>query len=105
MDKTNVAVIRINSYNEEVMVGHVSNNMSKIVFIFLSVPHCALDIFVTGKRINRGATYRLEILANSDFYGPEKAINWLKNKIGKIEEKLKGTLMQIWKSFYMFQFK
>ena len=50
MDKTVVAVIRINSYSEEVVVGHVPKNMSKIVFMFISLPHCALDIFVTGKR-------------------------------------------------------
>ena len=55
MDKNTVAVIRINSYSEEVVVGHVPKNMSKIVFMFLSLPHCALDIFVIGKRINRGS--------------------------------------------------
>ena len=92
MDKTTVAVIRINSYSEEVMVGHVPKNMSKIVFMFLSVPHCALDIFVTEERINRGARYRLGILANFDFYGPERDINWLKNEISKIEHKLKENV-------------
>ena len=75
MDKTAVAVIRINSYSEEVVVGHVAKNMSKIVFMFLSLPHCALDIFVTGKRINRGGGYGLEIPANFYFHDPEKAIN------------------------------
>ena len=55
MDKNTVAVIRINSYSEEVVLGHVPKNMSKIVFMFLSLPHCALDIFVIGKRINRGS--------------------------------------------------
>ena len=54
MDKAAVAVICINSYNDEVVVGHVPKNMSKIVYMFLSLPHCALDIFVTGKRTNRG---------------------------------------------------
>ena len=54
MDKAAVAVIRINSYNDEVVVGHMPKNMSKIVYMFLSLPHCASDIFVTGKRTNRG---------------------------------------------------
>ena len=54
MDKTVVAVIRINYYSEEVVAGHVSKNISKIVFMFLSLLHCALEIFVTEKRINSG---------------------------------------------------
>ena len=83
MEKTAVAVIRINSYIEEVVVGHVPKNMSKIVFMFPFLPHCALDIFVTGKRISRGGGYGLEIPANFYFFGPEKAINWFKNKINK----------------------
>ena len=74
------------------MVGHVPKNISKIVFMFLSLPHCALDIFVTEKRINRGGGYGLEIPTNFYFHGPEKAINWLKNKINKIEEKLKENV-------------
>ena len=92
MEKTAVAVIPINSYSEEVVVGHVPKNMSKIVFMFLPLPHCALDIFVTGKRVNCRGGYGLEIPANFYFYGPEKAINWLKNKVNKIEEKLKENV-------------
>ena len=38
MEKTAVAVIRINSYSEDVVAGHVPKNMSKIVFMFLSLP-------------------------------------------------------------------
>ena len=52
MDKTAVALIRINSYSEEMVVGHVPLNISKIVFMFLSLSHCVVDIFATGKRIN-----------------------------------------------------
>ena len=48
MDKTAVAVIRINFYSEKVVVGHMLKNMSKIVFMFLSLPSCVLDIFVTS---------------------------------------------------------
>ena len=88
MDKATPAVIRINSCIEEMVVGHVPKNMSKIVFMFLSLPHYALEIFVTGERINRGNGYGLEIPAKFYFYFPEKVINWLKNKINKMEEKL-----------------
>ena len=61
------------------------NNMSKIAFIFLSLPHYALDIFVTGKCINRGGGYGLETPANFYFYGLEKVINWLKNRQNRRE--------------------
>ena len=46
MDKAAVAVIRISSHSEEVVFGHVLKNMFKIVFMFLSLGHCALNIFV-----------------------------------------------------------
>ena len=48
------SVIRINYYSEEVVAGDVPKNISKIVFMFLSLLHCALEIFVTEKRINSG---------------------------------------------------
>ena len=54
MGKTAVDVIRVNSYSQEVVVEHVPKNMWKTVFMLLSLTHCALDIFVTGKRINGG---------------------------------------------------
>ena len=92
MDKTAVAVSCINFYSEELVVGHLLQNMSKIVFMFLSLPHWALGIFVTGKRINREGGYGLENPANIYFYGPEKTINWLENKINKIEEELKENV-------------
>ena len=63
MDKTAVAVIRINFYSEDVVVGHGPKNMYKIVFI---------DIFVTRKRINRGGGYGLEIPANFIFMALKK---------------------------------
>ena len=93
MEKTAVAVICINSYSEEVVVGHVPKNMSKIVFMFLFLPHCPLNILVTGKRINRRGGYGLEIPANFYFYGPE-------NKINKIEEKLKLSEIKYRKTSY-----
>ena len=40
MDKTAVAVIRINSYREETVVGHVPKNMPKIVFVSIPAPLC-----------------------------------------------------------------
>ena len=87
MNKTAVAVICINFYSEDVVVGHGSKNMYKIVFMFL-------NFFVTRKRINREGGYGLEIPANFYFYGPEKVINWLKNKVNKKEDKLNENVKQ-----------
>ena len=49
-----------------------------IVSMFLSLHYCALDIFVTGKRVNHGGGCRLEISGNFHFCGPEKAIKLAK---------------------------
>ena len=73
MDKTAVAVICINFYSEEVVVGHLLKNMSKIVFMFLFLLHCAY-LWPIRKRINCGGEYGLEIPTNFYFYDPEKAI-------------------------------
>ena len=56
--------------------------------MYLSLPRCTLSVEVTGKRINRGAGYGLEIPAKFHIDGPENAIRWIKTKIDKIEKKL-----------------
>ena len=85
-----VAVVRINSRNEEVVVGHVPKLM--VVSMYLSLPRCTLSVEVTGKRINRGAGYGLEIPAKFHFHGPENAIRWIKTKIDKIEKKFYNNI-------------
>ena len=67
VDKHAVAVVRINSRNEEVVVGHVP----MVISMYLPLPRCTLSVEVTGKRINRGAGYGLEIPAKFHFHGPE----------------------------------
>ena len=60
VNKHAVAVVRIYSFSKEVVVGHVLKFISMFVSMSLSV---------TGKRVNRGAGYGLEISANFHFYG------------------------------------
>ena len=66
-----------------------------IVSIFLSLSHCAWDIFATGKHVNNRDEYGLEFPTNFQslhFQGTEKAIKRVKkSKITKIEENLKET--------------
>ena len=55
-----------------------------IATMFLSLPHCGLDIFSTEKRVNYGGEHGLKIPADIPFYVTEKTIK-LGKKI-KIEE-------------------
>ena len=48
--------------------------VSLIVYMFLYLPHCTLDIFATVKCVDHGREYGLEIPGSFHFYEPEKAI-------------------------------
>ena len=67
-----------------------------IVSMFLSLTHCALNIFATGKRVNHGGECELEIPASFHFHGPGKVIK-LAKKITKIEENLSVTVTHLLK--------
>ena len=65
-----------------------------IVSMFLSLLRCALDVFATGKGVNHGGEYGLEIPAIFLFYGPEKTIKLTTDEIIKIKENLNETVKQ-----------
>ena len=50
-----------------------NGNLHDSIHISIFV-HCALDIFATGKRVNHGGEYGLEIPTIFHFYGPKQAI-------------------------------
>ena len=77
VDKNAVAVIRLNSCGKEEVVSYVPQNTSKVVSLYLSPPHCYLELEVTGKRVNCVGGYGLKIPARFCFYGPEKTTQWL----------------------------
>ena len=52
-----------------------------IVSMFLSLAHCALDIFATGKRVKHGNEHRPKIPPN--FYGSEKTFQLAKKPNNK----------------------
>ena len=83
VEKNTVAVACINSYCKEEPICNI--NLHDSIYV-LSLPHCALDIFVTGKRVNHGAEDRLEILANVISMDLKMPLNWIKHEIAKIEE-------------------
>ena len=61
---------------EDHIVGHVPKNLSKIMNRFTKIPSCSLRCKVTGKRVNRGAGYGLEISVVYELIGLEKAVDW-----------------------------
>lgn len=78
-DKFAVAVLF-----EERVVGHVPKNLSKLFNQFLKIPNCTIGCKVTGKRVNRGAGYGLEIPVQYRFNGAEKAVEWAEKNIKKV---------------------
>ena len=78
-DKFAVAILL-----EEKVVGHVPINLSKIFHEFLQIPNCTTGCKVTGKRVNRGAGYGLEIPVQYIFVGAEKAVEWAEKHIKKV---------------------
>ena len=78
-DKNDVAVL-ING----ITFGYIPKNLSKTFKRFLTLPNCTIKCTVTGKRVNHGAGYGLEIPVNSKFLGPVKAIQWAENVVEKV---------------------
>ena len=73
-----------------------ATEISMIASVFLSLSHCALGIFATGKKVNHRDEYGLEIPTNLQslhFHGTEKAVKLAKKvKKTKIEENLDETV-------------
>ena len=91
VDKNTVNVVRTNVLTVKKRWLAICK-ISMIVSMFLSQSHWALDVFTTGRRVNRGCEYGLQFHATFHFYRLEKPLNWLKNKIGQIEESLNETV-------------
>ena len=84
VDKNAIAVICLNSFGREEVVGQVSQNISKVVPLCFSLCH-----IVTW---NRGGGNGLGIPTRFRSYGPEKATQWLETILTKIEEQLKESV-------------
>ena len=67
-------VVRTNSLCKREVVGHVQQ-ISMTVSMSLSLPHCTMGIFATGKRFNHRVEYVLEI-----FLYLRRSLNWLKKE-------------------------
>ena len=66
-------------YEDRVM-GNIPLAISNCIFLFLTLPRSFLETKVTGKRINRGGGYGLEIPCKYPISGQEKTVDWIKRK-------------------------
>ena len=73
VEKNAVVVIHLNSSGKKGVVSYVPQNISGVVSLYFSRPHCYLELEVTGKRVDSVGGDRLKITARFRFYGPEKA--------------------------------
>ena len=69
---------------EEQIVGHVPKNLSKIFHQFMKIPNSTIGCKVTGKRVNRGVDYGLEIPVQYRVIGAKKAVKWAKKYVTKV---------------------
>ena len=65
---------------EDRVVGHIPLAISRCISLFLTLPGSFLETKVTGKRINQGGGYVLEVLSKYCISGQEKAVDWIKRK-------------------------
>ena len=70
-------------FHNKRVVGHAPKNFCKLFYHFLLLPGCSIGVEVTGKRVNRGSGYGMEIPVCYRITGPEKAKSWIKNNITK----------------------
>ena len=66
-------------------IGYVPFLYSSTFKTFLSLPNHTMRVLVTGKRINRGAGYGLEIPVEYAFNGNEKTLQWAKKNLDNID--------------------
>ena len=68
------------------VVGHVPYNLSFLVYHFLARDVNRAVVEITGKYINRGAGYGLEVPCVFRFHGPEKFTARLSDGIAQLQE-------------------
>ena len=82
-DKFAVAIVL-----EERIVGRIPKNLNKVFHQFMKIPNCTIGCKVTGKRVNRGSGYGLEIPVQCRFIGAEKAVEWAEKNMKKVFENI-----------------
>ena len=68
---------------QEEVVGHLPKLMALHTTKFLKRPTKTGKVTVTGKRVNRGTGYGLELPCKYLFFGDKFSCEWLKKKLAK----------------------
>ena len=82
---------------EDRVVGHIPLAISKCISLFLTLPGSFLETKVTGKRINRGGGYGLELLCKYRISGQEKACRLEKEKSDHISKRTLACCKQMFR--------
>ena len=80
----------IGIFQNNVIMGHAPKCISKALSKFLTLPNCSITVTVTGKKVNRGGGYGLEIPTMYTVFGPYNAVEWIKKQIAKEFEVVKN---------------
>ena len=89
-DKNAGAVMR-----DDKVVGHVPLSYSRCVSQFLEISSSTVTCTVTGRRVNRGGGYGLEVPCQYSFKGNSLVVKWLSERIAK--ERKKDSLGRVGK--------
>ena len=65
--------------NDDEVVGHIPLRFSKIMSMLFKISS-HMEVELTGKYVNRGAGYGVEIPSKYHVSGPEKAAAWVSEK-------------------------
>ena len=91
-DEYAAAIVVIDHFKREKVVGHVPLFLRKTLNKFFRLPGSCASCKATGTRINRGTGAGLERPTEMTFVGKEKATDWLKKALNiinmVIEEKV-----------------
>ena len=81
-DEFAIGVYR-NDLEKEILVGHMPRNISKFVHNFLKLPNSKISCQVSGKRINRGTGFGLEVPVHTPSMATKKPSNGSSQKSSK----------------------
>ena len=70
--------------NDDEVLGHIPLRLSKIMSMFLKLIDSHMGVEGTGKYVNRGAGYRLEIPCKYHVTSQKKGVAWVSKKVNLI---------------------
>ena len=88
------AIVAIDHFKQEEVVGHVPLFLMNTLNKFFRLPRSYVNCKVTGTRINRGISVRLEIPTEITFAGEETSTGWFKKALYRINKTIKKKILK-----------